>query len=98
MKRPVRFRSIARREFAEAALWYERKAPGLGADFVQAVDSTLERIDQNPGQFREVRKGVRRAVLRRFPYTLHFRTSDDEILVLAVFHAKRNPTHLERRY
>ena len=35
-------------ELEDAALWYERQRPGLGLEFVQAVDAALERIAQWP--------------------------------------------------
>jgi|TARA_B110000495_G_C22620404_1_gene369716 hypothetical protein len=42
MIREVVFRSIARLEFDEAALWYEGKQAGLGHEFLEAVDETLQ--------------------------------------------------------
>lgn len=38
----VRILDAAVDEAAEAAAWYERRRPGLGADFEQAVDAALD--------------------------------------------------------
>ena len=69
MRLPIIFRPIARTELHEAAWWYDRNRPGLGAEFTAAVDEILSRIAANPQRFRQVRPGVRRALLERFPYS-----------------------------
>lgn len=97
MSQPVRFHPIARLELDEAMGWYERQKSGLGMELKEAVVQMLARIDETPGRFRPVRGEIRRALLRRFPYAIHFLTEADAIVVLAVFHTKRNPRHIEGR-
>jgi len=92
----VVFRQIARQEFNEAIEWYDSDRPGVGAEFATEVESFLTRIADAPEQFRKVRGDVRRAVLRRSLYTIHFLPESNRIVVLAVFHAKRNPRKLNR--
>jgi len=43
------------------------------------------------------RRIARQAVLGRFPYAIHFLLESNRIVVLAVFHVKRNPKRLEDR-
>jgi plasmid stabilization system protein ParE len=70
----------------------------LGLDFAAEINVFLRRIAEMPEQFPQIRGEIRRAVLRRFPYTLHFLIIEpDRIVVLAVFHVKRNPQTLEGR-
>ena len=97
MSRDVVFRTIARLEFDEALAWYENQEPGLGLKFKSEVDLVFERIALHPDHFRYVRGEIRRAVLRRFPFTIHYLAESERIVVLAVFHAKRDPRHLEGR-
>jgi plasmid stabilization system protein ParE len=97
MSLPVIFRSIARLELDEAVGWYERRKSGLGIELKEAVDLMLARIAETPGRFRPVRGEVRRALLRRFPYAIYFLPEPHAIVVLAVFHTKRDPKHLEGR-
>jgi hypothetical protein len=52
---------------------------------------------KNPRQFPIVYKNASRAVLRRFPYSLFFVMDGDELLVIACFHASRDPSHWQRR-
>ncbi len=92
----VIFTQAARVELIEAQVWYESEAEGLGRRFRAAVDGLTERMRANPRQFPVMFKNVRRALLRRFPYSLFFVVGDDGLLVIACFHASRDPTHWER--
>ncbi len=71
--------------------------PGLGMEFKAAVHHTLTVAVERPELFRKIRGPVRRAVLRRFPYTLHFMEEPSRLVVLAVFHGSRDPGHLRGR-
>ena len=97
MSREVVFRRVARSEFDEAVAWYEGERIGLGLEFKAAVDQTLVVAAERPELFRPIRGQVRRAVLRRFPYTLHFLGEPARLVVLAVFHGSRDPTHVPGR-
>lgn len=97
MSLPILFRPLARLELDEAMGWYERQKAGLGFAFKEAVDQMLARIAETPGRFRPVRGEVRRALLSRFPYAIHFVPEPQAIVILAVFHSKRDPRHLEGR-
>jgi plasmid stabilization system protein ParE len=98
MNREVVFRRVARSEFDEAEAWYEGEQAGLGLEFKSAVDDLLALVAQQPMLFRRVRGPVRRAVLKRFPYTIHFLDEPLRIVVLAVFHAARDPGELRQRH
>ena len=97
MTLPVVFRRIARQEMDESIAWYENERAGLGLEFAAEIDESLNAISNGPEQFRQVRSEIRRAVLLRFPFTVHFVIEPDRIVVLAVFHVKRNPQQLEGR-
>jgi plasmid stabilization system protein ParE len=93
----VRFTQTARAELIEAQDWYEAEASGLGRRFREAIDALTERMSANPLQFPMLYKNVRRALLRRFPYSLFFVIEDDTLLVIACFHASRDPSHWQKR-
>jgi hypothetical protein len=61
VKRRVSFRPEAQAEALETKDWYETRRPGLGAEFGSALEQTIERIAENPMQFRSVRGETRRA-------------------------------------
>jgi plasmid stabilization system protein ParE len=94
MSLPIVFRLIARQEMDESIAWYESERRGVGIEFASDIENLLARIADKPEQFSRVRGDVRRAVLRRFPYTIHFLAESNRIVVLAIFHAKRDPTRL----
>ncbi|MCL2647151.1 MAG: hypothetical protein FWD61_09115 [Phycisphaerales bacterium] len=61
--------------------WYESRSQGLGADFMQAVHETLDRIKRNPLQFPVVEGSIRRARTRRFPDGVFFCLEDGDAVV-----------------
>jgi plasmid stabilization system protein ParE len=97
MTRSVHFHPFASRELEDAALWYEGRQAGLGSAFLAEVDRAVQLSAEGPSQFPEVHKNIRRARVHRFPYSVFFRASKDRILVIAVFHARRDPKVLAKR-
>lgn len=93
----VVFRRAARAEFDAAALWYEERLPGLGTQFVSEVDLAVELAAKQPERFPVKHKEIRCVQVRRFPYSVFFRPEVSRIVVLAVFHARRNPTIWQTR-
>jgi toxin ParE1/3/4 len=87
----VVFRRAAQREFDDATLWYEERRRGLGAEFVAEVDRAIESIAQNPSRFPVIHRDLRCIRVRRFPYSVFFRVEPARVVVLAVFHVRRNP-------
>lgn len=97
MTLPVVLRAAARLEMHEAALWYERQRAGLGRDFVEEVQQTLDAISAHPNQFAAVLRDVREAPLSRFPYCLYYRAKHGLIVVISVFHTARDPSNWQDR-
>ena len=97
MTRRLILRPAAEADMAEAALWYESRSIGLGAEFLRAVETSLEEIRRSPERFPEVYRGARRALLRRFPYAAYFVATDASIRVFACIHVKRAPRRWQRR-
>ena len=93
----VVFTQAPRAELIDAQDWYEDEAPGLGRRFRAEVNAALERMSAHPLQFPALFKNVRRALLRRFPYMLFFVIEDDTLLVIACFHASRDPRRWQQR-
>jgi plasmid stabilization system protein ParE len=82
----------------EAAFeWYEKERPGLGLEFLDELRAAYNRIIDNPFKYQHLRSGVRRTLLRRFPYAVYFAIEDDVVVVLAVLDASRDPAEWQRR-
>jgi plasmid stabilization system protein ParE len=89
--------STAEADIVQAALWYERRASGLGSEFLRAVDVVLAEIARTPERFPVVHHTCRRALLRRFPYGIYFVPTAELIGVVACMHARRNPRRWQER-
>ena len=84
-------------DVAAAYQWYESERAGLGLRFLDQLGATYDRIVVNPLRYRELESGIRRALLRRFPYAVYFAVEPDVVVVLAVLHVSRNPAEWQRR-
>ena len=91
------FRRVARSEFEDAAVWYEEQRVGLGEEFIIEIEQALANAAAAPQRYPVVFGDVRRTVARRFPYSVYFRVRSDVLVVLAVFHGRRNPVIWQRR-
>jgi plasmid stabilization system protein ParE len=94
---PVILRDEAEADMAEAALWYERRSLGLGAEFVRSVDACLALVSRQPTLFPVIHREARMALARRFPYLIIYRVFPDFISVVAVIHGKRHPRRWKSR-
>jgi toxin ParE1/3/4 len=75
----------------DAERWYEDRRPGLGNQFRAALDQTLSRVSALPLSFPAVDADKRRALVPRFPYGLYFAVIEDQVVVVGVVHAHRDP-------
>jgi plasmid stabilization system protein ParE len=92
MSRPLVVRRGARLDARRAASWYDDQRPGLGSDFLVELGEFLKRIAEGPAQFPLMTGSVRRALLRRFPYSVYFSVGpQDEIVIVAILHQRRHP-------
>jgi len=92
----VVFRAAATADVEAAYGWYEGQRRGLGSEFRSEVDAAVDLISKAPLAFPLVRRSIRRALLRRFPYALYFRATSTEIIVLAV-HGRQDPSRWQSR-
>ena len=91
MSLPVVLRAEARAEFDDAFDWYEQQRPGLGVNFLAQVQEVLDRIGTKPELYAQIFHDVRRAVVQRFPYSVFYIVESQQVVVLAVFHSRRDP-------
>lgn len=91
MSLPLILTPAAEADIANAKAWYNLQREGLGDEFVLCVEEALARIRRIPEGATEVYPGVRRVVMRRFPYGVFYRIDPDQIGVIAVYHSRRDP-------
>ena len=90
-------RPAAAADIDEAFLWYEGQRPGLGHEFLAAAQTLIDAIADHPLRYPVIRRNTRRALLRRFPYAIYFRSYDEVIVVVACMHGRRNPRRWQAR-
>jgi len=91
MNLPVVLTQEAAADFDAAADWYQQEA-GLGERFTAHVRRALDRISQMPELHRILYRGIRRARVKKFPYSIYFRIQTDRVEVIAVLHGRRDPS------
>ena len=64
----ARLLNTAQAELKQAVIWYNMECPGLGYEFADEVDRSIERIKLNPEAWQTVSQQTRRCIMRRFPY------------------------------
>ena len=91
------FHPEARREYLEAAEFYESRRPGIGAAFTLEVEATIQRILEAPDRWRILEQDIRRCLTHVFPYGVLYTIEDDFILIVAVAHGSREPGYWRGR-
>jgi plasmid stabilization system protein ParE len=97
MNNRIIIRPEAESDISEAYSWYNDRLLGLGAEFIICIDDIINSIMINPESYPTVYKNIRRALIRRFPFAVYFIYEETNIIVLAVFHFKRNPESWQKR-
>jgi plasmid stabilization system protein ParE len=92
------YRRIARLEYFEALQWYEAQRSGLGHEWVEKVDQAIASACETPERFAVVERDVRSIRVRKFPYRVYYRVRAQKLIVLAIYHAGRDPAVLFRRF
>ena len=87
----VTFNELAERELNDAAQYYEREQPALGAAFITEVRRCTEAIAERPEAVPTVLGTIRRRLCQRFPYGLLYTVAQNELRILAVMNLKRRP-------
>jgi plasmid stabilization system protein ParE len=84
-------------EFMRAVHHYNKKVPGLGDRFRVTLLNTFDGIAERPESFLRFTGEIRRAVVKVFPFVIHFLAEEEKIVVLSVLHSSRNPAELRKR-
>jgi len=96
-KYQLTFLRAAINDIRHSRLWYNSQKDHLGDEFLNEIDKLQNQIKSNPKKFPKVRNDIRKAVLKRFPYSIFFVVTDKKISVIAVFHNSRNPIVWQKR-
>ncbi|NIL96906.1 MAG: type II toxin-antitoxin system RelE/ParE family toxin [Planctomycetales bacterium] len=87
----------AENELIEDAKFYDRRAAGLGSDFLDAVDTAVEQILRDPKRFPIIEGNFQRCRVKQFPYCVYFRCLPDTIRILVIKHHSRHSGFFKSR-
>jgi plasmid stabilization system protein ParE len=89
------FRASAERDLGEARAYHAEH--GQGDAFLASIDRSFEQLAERPLMYPVAYQSVRRALVRRFPYSIFFVVEDARVIVLGVHHHRRDPAGWPRR-
>jgi plasmid stabilization system protein ParE len=85
-------------EEAEAtARWYADRSSMAAAGFDEELEAAERAITQQPDTWAAFDHGTRRYLLRRYPFSVVYRTERDRIVIVAIAHARRKPGYWKAR-
>ena len=93
----VVFHEAAQAEVDGAIKHYRAISDDLGEAFRAEAEQAIQRIAERPDAWQPLGRGLRRYILKRFPYGIVFRVHDGQIKVYAVMHLKRRPEYWRKR-
>jgi toxin ParE1/3/4 len=96
----IRMHTEARMEMVAASKWYEGRVPDLGMDFLGEIEDAFAALLRQPHGYTPLMtagREVRRYILSRFPYAVVYEVRANELVVLAIAHARRRSGYWRRR-
>ena len=84
-------------DMREAFRWYENQRYGLGWEFLECIEDVFDRLRDMPEIHPPTYRNVRQALVRRFPYVVHYVIESDRVSVIGVFHGRRDPNAWKSR-
>lgn len=99
MSYKVSILSEAEADIDNAYIWYESKQIYLGNLFFRVIEESVDYISNNPFVCEEIYKGIRRFVIKKFPYGIYYRVNVElkEIQIIGIIHFKRNTRLIKRK-
>lgn len=85
------------RDMSAAYSWYNERRIGLGEEFLTCVDACIQSICRKPEMHPIVYKHFRRALVRRFPYSVFYEYIGGTVVIYAIFHTSQNPLKWQGR-
>ncbi len=93
----VEYHPESKIEIREAADWYDYKVDGLGLEFLLELRSAESQVTNEPEMWPVYEGETRRYLLKRFPFSVIYITSENKIQIVAVAHNKRKPGYWKKR-
>lgn len=90
----VRYTERAKDDLQIAFQWYESQLRGLGLEFLNCVEAVIKTIQDMPKLYAKHHADFRRALVRRFPFSIFYTIEKEEIVLHAIFDNRQDPARL----
>lgn len=89
------YTSRAKEDIDLAFAWYERQRRGLGFDFLDCMESSVNLIIETPDLYKFIvldkHLKFQVCIIRRFPFSIFYTVEDEKIIIHSVFDNRQNP-------
>ena len=94
----VEYAKPVEREVQEILDWYKEKSLSAAINFLFQLNHAENTIQKNPFAYRTVsNQGIRRIVIKKFPYKVYFSFDNSIVYILAVIHFARSSRYVRTR-
>jgi plasmid stabilization system protein ParE len=93
----LRFHPMARRDLKRAFEWYLERSPQAASNLLIRFDEAAQHILASPQISPLTDLGHRKALLKKYPYSIIFFWRGDFVTIVAVAHAKRKRSFWHNR-
>jgi toxin ParE1/3/4 len=93
MKYRILFRKRATKEYLQSIAWYKERSDKAAKGFVLAMNAVLDKLETEPGNFRNTYKHFKEVAVKRYPFFVVYfiDTQNEAVVITSVYHFKRNP-------
>ena len=93
----IRILASASRDLLEGYRFYEKQAAGIGAYFLDSLNSDIDSLMIGAGMHSVHFGRYHRLLSKRFPFAIYYRIEDQSVLVYAVLDCRRNPAWIRTK-
>lgn len=79
------------KDIETARNWYDNQSLLAGDWFIEEINLYVTNIANNPWRYAMVTTGVRRCLLKKFPYKIFFSAKSHVVVILRIRHNKQKP-------
>lgn len=93
----LRLTAAAQEDLRRLAEYLDQQDPRIGDLALIATEQAFARIERNPLLYPRRYRNARRALVPRYRFVVWYRVFDQEVVVFAVLHGRRDPRTATRR-
>ena len=97
MNPELTFHPVAEEELLAAEEWYAERSLTAARAFAQEAATVIEHVHVAAERWPVYIHGTRRIVFPRFPFTVVYRVTSEQLQIIAVAHQKRRPGYWRDR-